>query len=136
MIIVPYEHRVRSHVFQIFGILGLLVFFFQVTACAPTITIGKMPKIDALVNFTPGVSNIEDIRNGLGEPHARGMSRWSIDKEMPAKIWEYQFTKASGGKIQFTLLMVFIREGHYDGHLWFSSAEEIKSKIVKGTIGK
>ena len=136
MIIVPYEHRVRRRVFYVFRILALLLFFFQVTGCAPTITIGKMPKIDVLASFTPGVSSIEDIRNGLGEPHARGMSRWSIDKEIPAKIWEYQFTKASGRQIQFTLLMVFIREGHYDGHLWFSSAEETKSKIVKGTIGK
>ena len=136
MIIVPYEYRVRRLVFHIFRILVLLVFFFQVTGCAPTITIGKMPKIDALANFTPGVSSIEDIRNGLGEPHARGMSRWSTDKEMPAKVWEYQFTKVGGGQIQFTLLMVFIREGHYDGHLWLSSAEETKSKIVKGTIGK
>ena len=108
MIIVPYEHRVRRRVFYVFRILALLLFFFQVTGCAPTITIGKMPKIDVLANFTPGVSSIEDIRNGLGEPHARGMSRWSIDKEMPAKIWEYQFTKASGRQIQFTLLMVFI----------------------------
>ena len=134
MIVVLYEHRVRRYVFHIFRILVLLVFFFQVTGC--TTTIGKMPKIDALATFTPGVSSIEDIRNVLGEPHARGMSRWATHKEMPAKIWEYQFTKAGGGQIQFTLLMVYILEGHYGGHLWFSSAEEIKSKMVKGIIDK
>ena len=134
MIVVLYEHRVRRYVFHIFRILVLSVFFFQVTGC--TTTIGKMPKIDALATFTPGVSSIEDIRNVLGEPHARGMSRWATHKEMPAKIWEYQFTKAGGGQIQFTLLIVYILEGHYGGHLWFSSAEEIKSKMVKGTFGK
>ncbi|MFQ5444149.1 MAG: hypothetical protein ACE5EK_05980 [Nitrospinales bacterium] len=94
-----------------------------------------MPKIEALANLTQGVSNLEDIRLALGEPRARGMSRWAANPEIPLKIWEYQFTKAGGGQAHLTILLVFIREDHYDGHLWFSAEEKFKSKVLELGVG-
>ncbi len=38
-------------------------------------------------------------------------------------ILYYEYMEAEGLRIGLKLLVVFLREDRYDGHLWFSSAE-------------
>ena len=89
-----------------------------------------MPKIDALKDLTQGVSSLEDVRLALGEPRARGMSRWAAYPEVLLKIWEYQYTRAGAGQIDLTILMVFIAEDKYYGYLWFSAEEKFKVQAI------
>jgi hypothetical protein len=44
----------------------------------------------------------------------------------PRKILYYEYMEAAEQRIALKLLVVFLHEDRYDGHLWFSSAQLIE----------
>ena len=103
--------------------IGLLSFSL-LTACA---NIGVPPRLNGLEILRPGVSTEADILQSLGEPRGRGIARFTADFE-PREVWFYEHVESRGSDVSLTLLLVLVKQGLYDGHLWFSSEEEGRTK--------
>jgi hypothetical protein len=71
----------------------------------------------------------------LGEPRGKGAAH--LSPELPLRnVWYYEYVKGSGamtmtGEMPMTvdlkMLIVFLQGDVYDGYLWFSSVEKVKS---------
>jgi hypothetical protein len=40
----------------------------------------------------------------------------------PRTIWSYEYAEAEGQRIGLKMLLVFLNQDRYEGHLWFSAA--------------
>jgi hypothetical protein len=108
-------------------IVGLLVAIsVTATACA-SIEWGVKPNTQNLARLTVGVSASSEILASLGQPRGKGAGRWAEVPE-PREIWYYEYTKTDGSRVEMTMLLVFLKEGRYDGHLWFSSAQIVQQE--------
>lgn len=108
---------------------GLAIGFVvaALAGCATSTSIGSPPKYSALASLTRGKSSEDDVSRALGTPIGRGEMRTGRVME-PTTVWSYEHTVASaGGKVDFGILLVFVREGRYDGHFWFSSASLLEA---------
>jgi len=99
---------------------AILVGLVLLAGCG-SVQYGSPPRTGNLSRLTLGVSKPADILVALGEPRGRGAARLVADPT-PRTIWFYEFTEASGGRVDLSILLVFIRDDRYDGHLWFSSS--------------
>lgn len=72
-----------------------------------------------------GKSTESDVVAALGQPTGAGRAIFPGDAS-GASILAYGYTRAdvSGGKVSVNqdFLLVFVRDGRYDGFLWFSDA--------------
>jgi hypothetical protein len=110
----------RERILRLIVVLTSLI--AAVVGCATSTTIGSPPKYSALASLSRGKSSEEEIRRVLGAPLGRGEMRTGRVTE-PRTVWSYEHTVASaGGELDFGILLVFLHDGRYDGHLWFSSA--------------
>lgn len=103
-----------------------VIFLGLVVGCAPTIKYGSPPRTDRLSTLKPGISTTEDILQALGEPRGHGMARWIPIDLRPRKIWFYEYTEARDRRVTLKILLVFIQQERYEGHLWFSSANLVQ----------
>ena len=85
-----------------------------------TTTLGTPPRYQALSGLTRGQSTEDDVRRALGDPVGKGAMRTGKVTE-PRQVWSYEHAVASSSSTAFGILLVFFRDGHYDGHLWFTS---------------
>jgi hypothetical protein len=103
-------------------VLAYIILLSLVVGCVPAMKYGLPPNIDGLDTLKRGISAESDILEVLGEPRGYGQVRYSSD--LPArKIWFYEYTEAEDMKVGLKILLVFLDEEVYDGHLWFSSAQ-------------
>ena len=100
-----------------FGITLLLA-----TGCASSSRFGTPPRIAALAQLTVGQSTPADILQALGEPRGRGAARFPVNPEL-LTVWFYEYLQAESGRTEMLALIVFVREGRYEGYLWFSSSQ-------------
>ncbi len=106
------------------AVVGLIVLGI-LAGCPTTIKYGSPPRTDRLETLKPGISIYQDVLAALGEPRGKGGARFSVDP-IPRTIWFYEYTEASGSRIDLKILLVFFQQERYDGHLWFSSATLIE----------
>jgi hypothetical protein len=92
------------------------------TGCAPTMKFGSPPQIDRLAGLTVGVSTTSDVTRALGEPRGEGMARLT-PAHPPRKILFYEYVESEGSSARFKMLLVFMLDDRYDGHLWFSASQ-------------
>ncbi len=97
----------------------VLLFFSLLVGC--TFKFGSLPRTDQLTTLKPGVSSEADVLRALGEPRGYGMARLAVHPE-PRKLWFYEYVLVEGSRVDLKILLVFVRQDHYDGHLWFSAA--------------
>lgn len=90
--------------------------------CATTITFGSVPRIDRLETLKVGGSNGGDVVRALGEPRGRGQSRFQADFP-ETQVWFYEYMQTDGQKAQVKMLLVFVHNDLYVGHMWFSSGQ-------------
>ena len=109
----------RRHVMIALLTAGLLA------GCTTTMRVGAPPRLDRLKGLTAGVSTSADVLRTLGEPRGNGAAHSSVVQE-PRKILYYEYVELEGLRTSYTLLLVFLREDRYDGHLWFSSAQRFQ----------
>jgi hypothetical protein len=95
-----------------------------------------------------GVSTIEDVKRVLGTPTGSGAAFLAVVQQRPEEMWFYQDIeltdiKSSPGqldlKIRQQILIVFVRDGLFDGFMWFSNAESATAWVkdsLRGKIGK
>lgn len=79
-----------------------------------------------------GQSTPDDIKLVLGEPTGSGAMFLAGAQKIPEQIWFYQDIeltdiKANQGqldlKMRQQILLVFVRDGRFDGFMWFSNAD-------------
>jgi len=99
----------------------------MLAGCMYTIRYGSPPRVEQLETLKVGVSKDADILMALGEPRGNGTVRLST--ALPTrKIWFYEYTEASGSRVDLMILLVFFDKEFYDGHLWFSSTQLYKKE--------
>ena len=108
-------------------ILGLVVSLGSMSCFPSTVRYGFPTQIDKLNTLTHGTSTSADIVLALGQPRGDGVARSTIEPT-PRQIYYYEYVEAGtySGKIELSMLLVFVRDGRYDGHLWFSSANQLQ----------
>jgi hypothetical protein len=99
---------------------AVLGFLLVATLFGCTTTLGTPPKYAALSGLSRGQSTEDDVRRALGEPVGKGAMRTGKVAEL-RQVWSYEHAVASSSSTAFGILLVFFRDGHYDGHLWFTS---------------
>jgi hypothetical protein len=92
--------------------------FTVVMGCGSTLRFGSPPLTDRIDTLKPGISTEMDVHRTLGEPRGYGVARLPSVNRARQKIWYYEFTEASGHPVNLKLLVVFLNDERYDGHLW------------------
>ncbi|MDJ0909191.1 MAG: hypothetical protein QNI99_08345 [Woeseiaceae bacterium] len=90
-----------------------------------TIKFGAMPMIDNIDTLTIGESTRADVVVALGQPRGNGMTRFSQEPD-PREVWFYEYMESDGQEAKLDMLIVFMVEDRYDGHLWFSSLQDFE----------
>jgi hypothetical protein len=72
-----------------------------------------------------GESTAEEVRTALGPPDGVGSSQTPIESQ-PREMWAYYAERDTIESMRATsssrtMLLVYIREGRFDGYLWFTS---------------
>jgi outer membrane protein assembly factor BamE (lipoprotein component of BamABCDE complex) len=93
-------------------------------ACTTTMTFGSVPRVDRLQALKAGASTSREITQVLGEPRGQGGAKFQADFP-EASVWFYEYMQSDGQKAQVKMLLVFVHEGLYTGHMWFSSGQLI-----------
>lgn len=94
-------------------------------ACGPppTLYMGSQPRVEGLKQLVSLKSTTAEVVSALGEPRGYGMMRHTPDQPVrPVLVYEYVQVKG-GEQIGMNVLLVYLDEGRYDGHLWFSARE-------------
>jgi len=91
-----------------------------------TIHYGVMPQTDRLAELSIGESRQGDVLLVLGQPRGKGVANVSPEFDRRA-IWFYEYVESDGKAVQVKMLLVYFVGNVYDGHLWFSSVEDISS---------
>jgi hypothetical protein len=111
--------------FRVLGLLAALA--VTATACAPSIEYGVKPNTQNLARLTVSESGPSEILKALGQPRGKGVARWA-GIPGPREIWYYEHVKTDGSHLEQTMLLVFVKDGRYDGHLWFSAAQVVQQE--------
>jgi hypothetical protein len=110
------------------SLLLFLAAFVPLSGCV-TVSYGVQPNTDRLAQLVPGKSRSSDVLLALGEPRGKGAAH--LSPELPLRnVWYYEYLKASGAmtmNVDLKMLIVFLQGDVYDGYLWFSSVEKVKS---------
>jgi len=84
---------------------------------------GWPPRTDPIETLRVGASSIGDVLLALGQPRGNGVVRFPVDPT-PRQIWSYEQTRIDEEwRIHLKILLVFLRDERYDGHIWFSSLQ-------------
>lgn len=95
-----------------------------------------------------GYSTMEDVRRILGEPTGSGAVFIASVQQRPRELWFYQDIELTGiksSKGQFDLemrqqiLLVFLRDGTFDGFMWFSNKDAATAWVkdsLRGKVGR
>ena len=98
--------------------------------------------------FKKGVSSLEEVKCLLGEPTGSGAVFLPGVQQNPQEIWVYQDIELTDMKdmqgvidlkIRQQILVLFLREGRYDGFMWFSNSEPASGWFkdsLRGKIGR
>jgi hypothetical protein len=92
-----------------------------------------------------GISTLEDVKQVLGEPTGSGAVFLASVQQQPQEMWFYQdmeITDIKPSQGQFDLkfrqqiLVVFVRDGMFDGFMWFSNADAATAWVKDSLRGK
>jgi len=88
-----------------------------------TTTYGVPPDVSRLAALRRGESTKADLLLALGEPDGRGAAR--LAPALPREdVWVYQSVRTHGVlsvHMESEMLLVLVRDGRYEGHLWLPS---------------
>ncbi|MDJ0950823.1 MAG: hypothetical protein QNJ94_18075 [Alphaproteobacteria bacterium] len=89
---------------------------------APPLDMGSPPRVSGLKQLKSQESSVTEVVSALGTPRGYGMMRHTPDQPVrPVLVYEY--VQMKGEQIGMNVLLVYLDDGKYDGHLWFSARE-------------
>ncbi len=115
--------RIRPDNLIRFAMLGLFSIAL-VSGCVTFKPQGSLPRTDRLETLRLGVSTKPDVLLALGKPRGHGTARFAIEPT-PREIWFYEYVEVENRTGKVNILLVYFIEDKYDGHLWFSSLQEL-----------
>jgi hypothetical protein len=83
---------------------------------------GSPPSVAGLERLVSQKSTMSEVISALGQPRGYGETRHSPDQPL-RPILVYEYVRAKGDQIALNILLVYLDEGRYDGHLWFAAQE-------------
>ncbi len=99
----------------------LLFVALSMTGCGGFVfRTGNRPDIAELDGLTIGQSSSVDVRSVLGAPYGTGRSYLPY-QESPQDMWSYYYEESTMKDGRRTFLLVYLKDGVYDGYMWFSS---------------
>ncbi len=122
--IVPNKVESRPDLRRI-GIRGacILLVAALLTGCSVKMRVGNNPDIPALEReLVPGVSTREQVTAALGRPYGEGRALMPFH-DKPRDVLSYYYEEGTLEDDRRIFLFVFIHEGEYEGHMWFSHLE-------------
>ncbi len=84
---------------------------------------GKAIELGRLAELSPGRSSAREVRDLLGDPFGEGRSMLPFQAK-PLDVWTYYYEIGTMSDSRRTFLFVYLDNGRYDGHMWFSSLPE------------
>lgn len=84
---------------------------------------GQPVNVEPLSVLVVGESSESDVRQAIGRPIGRGRSFLPLQEE-PVEMWTYYYERGTLTENRRTFLFVYLEDGVYQGHLWFSSRPE------------
>jgi hypothetical protein len=109
---------------KIFAALAL-AFLSLLVGCVQTVKLATPPGTNQLDTLKLGDSSKADVLLVLGQPQGDGVVRLALSPT-PRTIWFYDYRERAGKVIGLNILLVFFDRDKYDGHLWFSSTQELR----------
>lgn len=106
---------------------GSLVLCCALASACISMEYGSPLITEGLDSLQLGQSTHADILLALGQPRGNGSVHMS-QHPAPRDMLFYEFLKLKGKNVEIEILVVFILDEHYDGHLWFASSERINNK--------
>ena len=151
---IGFRHRGATHICGWkSGSVLILAIALAVTACAGDPN--RFATVEAFrdtkrleTELKKGGSTKEDVKRALGEPTGTGAVFMASVQQVPQEMWFYQdieLTDIKGSKGQLDLkvrqqiLVVILRDGIFDGFMWFSNDETATGWIkdsLQGKIGR
>jgi hypothetical protein len=107
--------------------MALLLVLLMSAGCVP-VNRGVHPRTERLAHFIIGVSTTAELLSELGEPRGQGMTRFSADQP-PRKVWWYEYSQSKDllrGRVERSVLLVFLANDRYDGYLWFTVSNDLR----------
>ena len=105
------------------GLACAILASMLLTGCAIKMRVGAEPDIEALDrDLTRGVSTRGDVMAALGGSYGEGRALMPFHDE-PRVMLTYYYEEGTLEDDRRLFLFVFLHEGKYDGHIWFSSLE-------------
>jgi hypothetical protein len=102
------------------GIAALLVAVLGVTSCGFIARAGARPDVAALDGLVVGQSSVAEVKAALGEPYGTGRAFLPFQASA-GEMWSYYYEEGTLEDDRRTFLFVYLRDGVYDGYMWFSS---------------
>jgi hypothetical protein len=103
------------------GLPLALLLLAGLVGCGTT-AFGVPSDVSRLARLRSGESTTADVLLALGEPNGRGAARFEPGAPL-RDVWFYEFSRQQWGfrstQVDLQLLLIFVREGRYDGYLWF-----------------
>jgi len=89
------------------------------------IYMGSQPRIEGLGKLVPQQSTLSGVQQTLGQPRGFGKMRHSPDLPV-MDVLAYEYVRFKGDQAAISILLVYLDDGLYEGHLWFSAQELIR----------
>ena len=90
-------------------------------ACDVEFVGGRYIDVAALdSHLVAGQSDEDEIVAAIGEPLGWGRAMFPFH-DSPRDVMAYYFERGNMEDARRTFLWVFVKDGRYDGHMWFSS---------------
>jgi hypothetical protein len=92
----------------------------SLSACSVSVVAGRFASLDGLDRLKPGESTRAEALQEIGHPYGCGRAQFPDERE-PRDVCYYYYGEATLKDSHGMYLLVFFREGRYDGYMWFSS---------------
>lgn len=148
---IAFRHRVSARLLG-WGLRSALFIATALAVAACSETPKKFSTVEAFrdmkrieTQLEKGVSTNEDVRRILGEPTGTGAVFMASVQQRPQEMWFYQDIeltdiKASKGQLDLNIrqqiLVVILRDGIFDGFMWFSNDEAATGWVKDSLQGK
>ena len=100
--------------------------------CAMSLEYGRWPDPGRLAELRLGQSDSAEVLRLLGQPTGKGKGRMP-DFPDTATVWSYEDQRvvaSTASEVEINLLMVFLKDGIYQGHFWFEADDEMQMSGV------
>lgn len=118
---------------KIFVSLFWLSLALIATGCATSLEYGRWPDTSRLAELRLGQSDSQMVLDLLGEPTGKGEGRMP-DFPDKATVWSYEYQSiaaSAASEVEINLLMVFLKDGIYQGHFWFAADDNLQLSGVE-----